>query len=74
MTRRSERDKMTYGSPAEQADMAASEFAAATPDVPAERIRCTECSTKYIGDPEKSTICPECRIEMGIEMFPEGDA
>ena len=69
-----DRERMIDGGAAAHADMTASEFAAATPDVPAERIRCTECSTEYIGDPKKSTICPECRIEMGIGMFPEGDA
>ena len=50
-------------------DMTTEEFAAATPDVPADHIRCTECSEEYIGDESNGTICPTCRREMGLEVF-----
>ena len=69
----SERERMTDRG-VDVVGITAEEFAAATPDVPAERIRCTECSTEFVGDRAKSTICPSCRTEMGIGMFPEGDA
>jgi len=67
-----ERERMVMGSAAAEADMTTEEFAAATPDVPADRIRCTECSETFIGDERKSTICPHCRIEMGLEYLATG--
>jgi len=66
----SERSRMVMGSAAAEADLTSEELAAATPDVPADRIRCTECSDTYVGDERKGTICPDCRIEMGLEYPP----
>jgi hypothetical protein len=70
-----ERGRMVDGGAAAEADMTTEKFAAATPDIPADRIRCTECSEMYVGDERKGTICPDCRIEMGLEYpptLPEG--
>lgn len=63
-----EHDRMFDDGAAANADMTAEEFAAATPSVPADRIQCTECSEEFIGNMDKSTICPTCRREMGIDQ------
>lgn len=62
----SEREKLAEAGVESQ--ITAEEFASATPDVPADRIRCTECSDEYIGDRENGTICPTCEVEMGIDQ------
>lgn len=69
MTRqKSERERLTERGA--EVNVTTEEFAAATPSVPADQIRCTECSETYIGDERKGTICPDCRIEMGLEYPP----
>ena len=37
-----------------------SEFMAATPSVPAERIECATCGEEFIGGPESGPDCPLC--------------
>lgn len=51
-------------------DLTAEEFARSTPSVAAHHIDCDECGKEFVGDREKSTTCPTCRQELGMEMFP----
>lgn len=43
-----------------EAQITAEEFAAVTPDVPAEHIDCEECDETYIGNPNHEHVCPTC--------------
>jgi len=45
--------------------MTVAEFVETTPDVPAERIACSQCDSKFIGNPNDGDVCPTCRRERG---------
>ena len=71
----SERERMMYGSAAEQADMTTEEFAAATPSIPTERFDCEGCGDPCLGHPRKSDLCTRCRHDRGLEVpepLPDG--